>query len=737
MARISTDTSEAISLGRIDTSSAYNEGPQVLNTVANQVSGLANKVQDLQQQKQEIEQQKQDALATVDMNKSHAEMAEELQGLQLDTEKQFADDPKAAEQDFNSKATDIKARYDDRFAYNDKYGATFSNVSEDLFGQSKLHFDSWKSAQEVTNAAKGFRTTQFTQVRMAGNANNLAELDKIFIEAETDYQTAKGILGGPNFDMEDDNRKHKHEMTTSFLDGQLDRSPGSVDNYLKDPSIATNLSQDEMLSYKKQSYSEIQRLKDVEEKKHDMETVVAYYDFSSGIINGTVTIGQLNSYIDNLKKSGRPPEVVKLFLGLRDSQFRSDKAEVQAYERQLATEARQAKQQEKMQLNAEARTTLQNQKNYDAMLEANRKLLAEQERKTKSGAALIDVTTRYNALFYKDGKHIEGAAPLKETAKLLGDINRNERAGLLTNMDGFKKALIKSVDLSLQKDKPYQTKKQAGADGKSNFFNDIMGNDVPADQYNANIKGILDASKRDYKSNTDGLVNASGESVKAIALGDYFANYERYKSMGMSDKDITAQVYYAAQRTQRGDVQKSVDNWYNIQKANKELRNSVGGMTYYAKSYIPSLSVKLGVGLKVTSTYRPNDKGSLHSTKQAVDVSMSEHNMQQRIKFFKSELDNPQVKYIGTSDPHILGAVGLAGSPKLHDFRAHDMASGDNHVNHAHVVLTKGDPMGVAPKAKVSVPAAAIEELKRSPGTAGYFDKIFGVGASKQYLKGG
>lgn len=107
-------------------------------------------------------------------------------------------------------------------------------------------------------------------------------------------------------------------------------------------------------------------------------------------------------------------------------------------------------------------------------------------------------------------------------------------------------------------------------------------------------------------------------------------------------------------------------------------------LTYFADNQIPTLSKQLGVRLTVTSRYR-NQTGSKHAEGRAADVSMSEHNAQNRIRIYEKLLALPTVQAIGTSDPNILAHFN--GNPKIVDERKYDRQHGTNHVNHAHVTL--------------------------------------------------
>lgn len=125
--------------------------------------------------------------------------------------------------------------------------------------------------------------------------------------------------------------------------------------------------------------------------------------------------------------------------------------------------------------------------------------------------------------------------------------------------------------------------------------------------------------------------------------------------------------------------------------------NETKQLTYYADTYLKNLGDKLGTTFTVVNggRYRP-DKNyhSLHSEGKAIDISMSEHDVKTRYETVKSELSNPLVKSIGTSDPNILAA--FKGNPKLHDMTDTDNNPkfNTNHKNHVHVVLDTSANLG-------------------------------------------
>lgn len=121
----------------------------------------------------------------------------------------------------------------------------------------------------------------------------------------------------------------------------------------------------------------------------------------------------------------------------------------------------------------------------------------------------------------------------------------------------------------------------------------------------------------------------------------------------------------------------------------KPKQNEQKVLTYFADNQIPTISKQLNTRITITSRYR-NQAGSKHAEGRAADVSMSEHNAQNRIKIYERILALPTVQAVGTSDPNIL--THFKGNPKIVDERSYDRQHGTNHVNHAHVTLYKLNP---------------------------------------------
>ena len=164
-----------------------------------------------------------------------------------------------------------------------------------------------------------------------------------------------------------------------------------------------------------------------------------------------------------------------------------------------------------------------------------------------------------------------------------------------------------------------------------------------------------------------------------------FAYFEKVHKRQPDSKERSQIIHDRANkiiRQKRDDLQTKIDATYAKPHETKEL-------TYYADSYIPELGKELGTKFTIVQggRYRPANGRytSYHSTGEAVDVSMSEHSNLIKEKFFAAQINNPQVKKIGTSDPYILAK--FKGNPKIVDERTFDKQYGTNHVNHAHITL--------------------------------------------------
>ena len=138
------------------------------------------------------------------------------------------------------------------------------------------------------------------------------------------------------------------------------------------------------------------------------------------------------------------------------------------------------------------------------------------------------------------------------------------------------------------------------------------------------------------------------------------------------------------------DTVKSNATLMRDMKSTTPKQNEQKVLTYFADSYVPQIEKDLGIKLTVTSRYR-NQAGSKHSEGRALDISMSEHTPDERIKIYEKLIASPFVYKLGTSDPGILGTfkeeVAKKDKSKIKDERAYDKRKGTNHLNHVHVTL--------------------------------------------------
>lgn len=154
-------------------------------------------------------------------------------------------------------------------------------------------------------------------------------------------------------------------------------------------------------------------------------------------------------------------------------------------------------------------------------------------------------------------------------------------------------------------------------------------------------------------------------------------------------KIIQKRIEQKQQEKRSTAQQKAITYDYNAQIF-KNISNTAAKpneqkvLTYFADNQIPQTEKDLGLKLTVTSRYR-NQAGSHHSEGLAADVSMSEHNINNRIRIYEKFLAMPNVYRLGTSDVNIL--THFAGNKKIVDERKYDMQHGTNHVNHVHVTL--------------------------------------------------
>ena len=145
--------------------------------------------------------------------------------------------------------------------------------------------------------------------------------------------------------------------------------------------------------------------------------------------------------------------------------------------------------------------------------------------------------------------------------------------------------------------------------------------------------------------------------------------------------------------------QKAYGKITTIQGYQRDINNTVAKegetkvLTYFADSEVPKIERELGLKLISVqgSRYREGDTGG-HGKGRKLDISMSEHTTQNRIRIFEKMLANPLVTSIGTSDPILLKR--FEGNTKIRNLNSYDANyqklhpnSRMNHVNHIDISL--------------------------------------------------
>lgn len=191
-----------------------------------------------------------------------------------------------------------------------------------------------------------------------------------------------------------------------------------------------------------------------------------------------------------------------------------------------------------------------------------------------------------------------------------------------------------------------------------------------------------------YKNIEKGMAEQVG-FIKTITNDfAYFEKVHKRQPDANERAKIISDRAYKRIQERKEELQDKIDATYARPNETKEL-------TYYADSYLPELGRELGAKFTIVEggRYRPANGQyvSKHTTGEAVDVSMSEHSQLNKLRFFESQLNNPQVKKIGTSDPYILATLRSRNGGKLpmkiEDETTFDKNYGTNHVNHAHITL--------------------------------------------------
>ncbi len=189
-----------------------------------------------------------------------------------------------------------------------------------------------------------------------------------------------------------------------------------------------------------------------------------------------------------------------------------------------------------------------------------------------------------------------------------------------------------------------------------------------------------------YKELEKGMAEKVG-FVKAVT--NDMAYFEKVHKRQPSQEERHKIIYNRANDLVQDKNKEAVNNINNNLQAIQPKYGETKELTYYADYYLPQLSSEIGAKLTIVEggRYRkPNGKySSYHEKGEAADISMSEHGLDTKLKIVQSQLNNPLVKAIGTSDPFILNH--FKGNTKLVNEQSFDKQQGTNHVNHIHVTL--------------------------------------------------
>jgi len=237
-------------------------------------------------------------------------------------------------------------------------------------------------------------------------------------------------------------------------------------------------------------------------------------------------------------------------------------------------------------------------------------------------------------------------------------------------------------------------------------------------------------------------IDLTSEEGYLKSVSDAIIDFEKKNSRQPNQKelyDITWHFANLSTAQQQQKVQSAIDSAYGVSHhLPSNYQQSIHGtqakphetkaLTYYADNYLPNLGKQLGTKLTIVDGGRfRNQDGSHHKEGLAADISMSEHNFNDKSKIIASQIANPMVKAIGTSDPYLLKRFGH--SPKVVDERTYDAQHGTTHENHLHITLNKESSGGVviahnqstvrmkAPNGNIyNVPVAQVAEYQKIGG---------------------
>lgn len=322
-----------------------------------------------------------------------------------------------------------------------------------------------------------------------------------------------------------------------------------------------------------------------------------------------------------------------------------------------------------------------------------------------------------------DGKHYLQAKEQLEHLNKVGDFitdpDTETQLWYTASNDAerFKTLNLAQYRMNLSKDDYEALVKRQQQIQKGDFYTIIKDNDSTK-KYIEQISGIKKDDKilyNEYQGMVRALEQKYGRSATEIEKENILkylgTNKDGYKLLerGVREeanfyKNIANKIsYYSARHNGDMPPEAEVYQWikedtlkyYDKKYSNMQSRinstmqktGETKTLTYMADVETPKIAKDLDLKITVTSRYRqPNGRyKSHHSSGTAMDVSMSEHSKEDRLRIVGEYLKRPNVKAIGTSDPELIKKYGK--DKKIKDERNFDSQFGTNHVNHIHITL--------------------------------------------------
>lgn len=186
--------------------------------------------------------------------------------------------------------------------------------------------------------------------------------------------------------------------------------------------------------------------------------------------------------------------------------------------------------------------------------------------------------------------------------------------------------------------------------------------------------------------------------IEAFVAKEYQFYKHKYKTEPKPEQiyEMVKRGYSAIETQYKNNGYQKVTNYTNLNQLINSTVPKQGEtkvLTYFADTTVPQIGRKLGVTLTMVNgaRFRAGDSGG-HGKGYKCDISMSEHDIQNRYRITEEVLADLTTKTIGTSDPLILKR--FAGHPKMVDLRSYDNNykkthpnSNMNHVNHLDITL--------------------------------------------------